>query len=305
MLLIGKRLGLAVTAVLMLLSACSSDTAEPTQMETETKQEEVNQSEDKETESTKEEDQSDKEQPDAEEQSTDEEPQTDDSEKANQETESSKKGELATVTRVVDGDTLEIQMNGEEEQVRLLLVDTPETKHPSKPVEPFGPEASEFVKDQLSGKEVRIVPGTERYDNYDRLLAYVFIDGETIQEKLLRNGLARTAYLYNDLTMLDDFHEAQQIAQDKGIGVWSIDGYAHADHDHGYHYDEEKSSEEKDNDSSSNDSGHDHYSHMEEDHDCGDFNSANEATEFMNKSIEAGYGDHRLDGDGDGVACEG
>ncbi|MGP4073549.1 thermonuclease family protein [Piscibacillus sp. B03] len=305
MLLIGKRIGLAVTAVLMLLSACSSDTAEPTQMEPETKQEEVKQSKDKETQSTKEEEQSDEEQPDAEEQSTDEEPQTDDSQKANGEAESSKKGELATVTRVVDGDTLEIQMNGEEEQVRLLLVDTPETKHPSKPVEPFGPEASEFVKEQLSGEEVRIVPGTERYDNYDRLLAYVFIDGETIQEKLLRNGLARTAYLYNDLTMLDDFHEAQQIAQDKDIGVWSIDGYAHADHDHGYHYDEEETSGEKEKDSSSNDSGHDHYSHMEEDHDCGDFNSADEATEFMNKSIEAGYGDHRLDGDGDGVACEG
>ncbi|WP_054752217.1 thermonuclease family protein [Piscibacillus salipiscarius] len=77
-------------------------------------------------------------------------------------------------------------MNGQKEDVRLLLVDTPETKHPSKPVEPFGPEASEFVKDKLSGEEVRIVPGVEKYDKYDRLLAYVFINGETIQEKLLK-----------------------------------------------------------------------------------------------------------------------
>ncbi len=206
-------------------------------------------------------------------------------------------GEEATVTRVIDGDTLEVNMDGEKEEVRLLLVDTPETKHPSEPVQPFGPEASDFVNEQLEGEEVRIVPGTEKYDKYNRLLAYVYIDGETIQEKLLRNGLARTAYLYNDLRLLDDFHEAQQIAQDQGIGVWSIEGYAHADHDHGYHYEENSKDNETDN--------HDHTQHMEDDHNCSDFSSAEEATEFMEKSIEAGYGDHRLDGDGDGVACEG
>ncbi|WP_054752215.1 excalibur calcium-binding domain-containing protein [Piscibacillus salipiscarius] len=107
--------------------------------------------------------------------------------------------------------------------------------------------------------------------------------------------------------MLDEFHEAQATAQEKDIGVWSIEGYAHADHDHGYHYEENETSsnDSTDEESSTDNSGHDHYSHMSEDHDCGDFNSAEEATEFMNKSIQQGYGNHRLDGDGDGVACEG
>lgn len=144
----------------------------------------------------------------------------------------------AVVSRVIDGDTIEVNMNGNTETVRLLLVDTPETVHPSEPVQPFGPEASQFVKNTLSGKEVRVKVGTEERDNYGRLLAYIFINGETIQEMLLREGLARTAYLYNDLTMLDQFHAVQQTAIDGGKGVWSISGYAHADHDHGYHYEE-------------------------------------------------------------------
>ncbi|WP_371018325.1 thermonuclease family protein [Pseudalkalibacillus sp. JSM 102089] len=51
--------------------------------------------------------------------------------------------------RVVDGDTLKVTLEDREETIRLLLVDTPETKHPSKPVQPYGPDASQFAKDQL------------------------------------------------------------------------------------------------------------------------------------------------------------
>ncbi|MGM0854290.1 MAG: thermonuclease family protein [Bacillota bacterium] len=148
-------------------------------------------------------------------------------------------GVLSKVTRVVDGDTIEVNYKGTEEEVRLLLVDTPETVHPSKPVQPFRKDASDFVKETLSGKEVRIKVGTEERDKYGRLLAYVFLGEETIQELLLRNGLAKTAYLYNDLTMLDEFHKEQDIARNKGIGVWSIEGDAHVDDDDGFHHEEE------------------------------------------------------------------
>lgn len=220
----------------------------------------------------------------------------------------------ATVTRVVDGDTIEILFNGKEEDVRLLLVDTPETKHPSKPVEPFGPEAFQFVKDTLSGKEVGIKVGKEERDKYGRLLAYVYIDGETIQEKLLRNGLAATAYLYNDLTMLDEFHKEQDIARNKKIGVWSIDGYAHVDHDHGYHYEEKKEIIEPKPKPAPNPApklepekqqttNNLKYDPNGPDRDCGDFDTQREAQAFMEAS---GPGDpHRLDGnDNDGLACE-
>lgn len=222
-------------------------------------------------------------------------------EQAKAEAEKEKYGVPATVTRVVDGDTLEISIDGKTEDVRLLLIDTPETVHPSEPVQPFGPEASQFVKDTLEGKNVHVKVGTEERDKYGRLLAYVYIDGETIQEKLLREGLARTAYLYNDLSMLDEFHAVQQTAIDAGIGVWSIPGYAHVDHDHGYHYQEEPEvasepvAEAKTTTSEIDTSG--------PDRDCSDFSTQAEAQAFMEAS---GPSDpHRLDGnDNDGLACE-
>lgn len=210
----------------------------------------------------------------------------------------------ATVTRVIDGDTLEISMNGQTETIRLLLVDTPETVHPQKPVEPFGPEASQYVKDTLQGKEVRIKVGLEERDNYGRLLAYVFIGEETIQEKLLKNGLAATAYLYNDLTMLEQFHNAQQTAIDAGKGVWSIPGYAHADHDHGFHYEEQaKPAPAPSPPPESAPKTNLEYDPAGPDRDCGDFSTQAAAQAFLEAS---GPSDpHRLDGnDNDGLACE-
>jgi micrococcal nuclease len=150
------------------------------------------------------------------------------------------RGVEAKVTRVVDGDTIEVLMNGKIEDIRMLLLDTPETKHPSKPVEPFGPEASKFAKETLEGKTVGIEVGLEERDNYGRVLAYVWIGSKTYQEMVLEKGLGVTAYLYNDLRLLEQFHKAQNIARDKKIGVWSISGYAHVDHNHGYHYEETK-----------------------------------------------------------------
>jgi micrococcal nuclease len=155
------------------------------------------------------------------------------------------RGVEAKVTRVVDGDTIEVLMNGKIEDIRMLLLDTPETKHPSKLVEPFGPEASEFAKKMLEGKVVGIEMGLEERDHYGRVLAYVWIGNKTYQEMVLEQGLGVTAYLYNDLRMLEQFHKAQNIAREKKIGVWSIPGYAHVDHDHGYHYEETKTTASK------------------------------------------------------------
>ncbi|MDM5335845.1 thermonuclease family protein [Fictibacillus enclensis] len=149
-------------------------------------------------------------------------------------------GTPAKVVRVIDGDTIEVLLNGKQEEIRMLLIDTPETKHPQKPVEKFGPEASQFATKTLKNKKVGIQVGKERTDKYGRILAYVWVGNKTYQEMVLEKGLAATAYLYNDLTMLDTFHKAQDKARNAKIGVWSIPGYAHVDHDHGFHYKEEK-----------------------------------------------------------------
>jgi len=132
----------------------------------------------------------------------------------------------ATVDRVVDGDTLKVTLEEREETIRLLLVDTPETKHPSKPVQPFGPEASDFAKDRLEGEKVGIEIDVSERDKYGRLLAYVWIGDQMFNEMLLEEGLARVAYIYQpNVKYVDQFQKIQRQAQEEGKGIWSIEDY--------------------------------------------------------------------------------
>jgi micrococcal nuclease len=135
------------------------------------------------------------------------------------------------VTQVVDGDTIKVLINGEEETIRLLLIDTPETVHPNKPIQPFGPEASAFVKQLLSEKRVLLELGISERDKYGRLLAYVYTaEGEMVNKLLLKNGLARVAYIYPPNTKyIDEFKEIQNQARKDNIGIWSIETYDNED----------------------------------------------------------------------------
>ncbi|QZT35497.1 thermonuclease family protein [Caldalkalibacillus thermarum TA2.A1] len=132
----------------------------------------------------------------------------------------------AFVTRVVDGDTFVAEINGQEERIRLILVDAPESIHPSKPVEPFGPEASEFAKEMLEGKEVHLELDVSERDRYGRVLAYVWIGDRMFNEMLLEKGLARVAVFPPNVKYVDRFRQIEKEAQRKGIGIWSIEDYA-------------------------------------------------------------------------------
>jgi len=132
----------------------------------------------------------------------------------------------AHVVRVVDGDTFEAIIDGREETVRLILVDTPETVHPSKPVEPFGPEASQYAKETLEGKDVRLELDVSERDQYGRVLAYVWIGDRMFNEMLLEKGLARVAVFPPDVKYVDRFREIEKEAKRKGIGIWSVENYA-------------------------------------------------------------------------------
>ena len=88
--------------------------------------------------------------------------------------------EVATVTRVVDGDTLKVMIEGKEETIRLCGVDTPESVHPSKPVEPGALEASEYTK-QLTGKTIIITYDSNSPDFFGRLLGYIWIEADNGQ----------------------------------------------------------------------------------------------------------------------------
>ena len=129
----------------------------------------------------------------------------------------------AKVSRVVDGDTIEISPtvdgNGE---VRLIGMDTPETKDPSEEVEPLGPEASAFATDTLAGRRVGLEFDVEREDQYGRLLAYVYLGGEMFNETLVREGLAQ-AYPYEPNTRYERrFATAQDQARTAGVGIWGL-----------------------------------------------------------------------------------
>ena len=131
------------------------------------------------------------------------------------------------VTSVIDGDTIKIIYEGEEISVRYLLVDTPETNHPRFGEQPFGKEATKENRKLLESGEVTIeFDAGDRFDDYDRLLAYLFVDGESVQEHLLEAGLARVAYVFPPNTRyLDEFENAEQLAKESGTGVWQFEDY--------------------------------------------------------------------------------
>ncbi len=123
------------------------------------------------------------------------------------------------VTRVVDGDTLVLQ---NDERVRLIGVDTPETKHPTKPVEPFGPEASSFTKRAVEGKVVQLKFDREKRDRYQRLLAYVYLDDWCLNEEIIRAGYSKCITRYPfDRSMKARFKLAEDEARSSGRGLWS------------------------------------------------------------------------------------
>ena len=98
----------------------------------------------------------------------------------------------ARVERVIDGDTIHVRVEGKRYTVRLIGVDTPETKHPTKPVQYFGREASDFTKAALEGKTVMLQKDRtgDTVDRYGRWLRYVLLDGDNFNARLIRDGYA-------------------------------------------------------------------------------------------------------------------
>ncbi|MFC3418308.1 thermonuclease family protein [Salinicoccus hispanicus] len=130
--------------------------------------------------------------------------------------------------RVVDGDTVNVlDDDGNELKLRLLLIDTPETVHPNKPVEPFGKDASARLTDLVNAADQLYIEYDDgaKTDHYDRELVYLYADDANVHEVLLEEGLARVGYIYEQQRYLSEFRAAEQKAKDQQIGVWSISGY--------------------------------------------------------------------------------
>jgi micrococcal nuclease len=145
-------------------------------------------------------------------------------------------GARARVVRVVDGDTLVVEVLevmdgpgagdpplGEEVRLRLIGIDTPESVKPNSPVECFGKEASAAAEALLEDQEVVLVKDVEERDGFDRLLRYVYLGAEMANARLVVNGYA-TAYTYPPNVRHSEFFvDLERQARESERGLWSPD----------------------------------------------------------------------------------
>lgn len=125
---------------------------------------------------------------------------------------------MVLVTRVVDGDTIEIE---DGEKVRYIGVNTPESVDPRKVVQCFGKEASEYNKKLVEGKRVRLEPDVEDRDKYHRLLRYVWLGDTMVNEKLMQDGYAQVMTIAPNVKYVERFKSAQTAAREAKRGLWS------------------------------------------------------------------------------------
>lgn len=125
--------------------------------------------------------------------------------------------EIYKVKRVIDGDTL-LLINGE--RVRLIGVDTPETKHPQKSVQYFGREAYLFTKQMIDGKEARFEFEGQKRDKYGRLVAYVYLlDGTFLNAEIIKQGYG-FAYTRFPFKYMEEFRRYERGARENRRGLW-------------------------------------------------------------------------------------
>ena len=128
------------------------------------------------------------------------------------------------VVKVVDGDTIDVQLGGKTERLRLIGINTPETVDPRSQVECFGKEASDRAKATLTNQTVYLEgdPSQQERDRYDRLLRYVWLsDGRLVNLDMIAQGYAYE-YTYDvPYKYQAEFRQAQQQAQSGKVGLWS------------------------------------------------------------------------------------
>ena len=125
---------------------------------------------------------------------------------------------------MIDGDTVDVDVGGGHERVRLIGIDTPETVDPRRPVECFGAEASARLEALLpEGTAVRLERDVEPRDDFGRLLAYVFrrSDDLFVNLALVEDGYAATLTRPPNVAYVDRFVAAADKARAEGRGLWS------------------------------------------------------------------------------------
>lgn len=179
--------------------------------------------------------------------------------------------------------------------IRLIGIDTPETVHPSEPVECFGPAASRFTTTSLAGETVRLEFDVERRDHYGRMLAYVWDDGKLFNSALVQRGFATVSTYPPNVRYVGRFTAAQDQAQGAGRGLWE-----------GCSVRVPETSANNTAVDGSSENGCDGYSPClppAPDYDCA--GGSGDGPEYAQGPIEVtGSDPYELDSEGDGIACE-
>lgn len=121
-------------------------------------------------------------------------------------------GDTAQVRRVIDGDTIDVYLDGEVQRVRYIGVNTPETD------EPCYSEATEANRDLVGGETVLLVKDTSETDRFDRLLRYVYVGDTFVNAELVEQGFAEAALYRPDDEHYEEFRELEVIAAEQGLG---------------------------------------------------------------------------------------
>ncbi|MFY9480897.1 MAG: thermonuclease family protein [Ilumatobacteraceae bacterium] len=136
---------------------------------------------------------------------------------------SSQDPNAATVLSVIDGDTIDISISGRTERVRLIGINTPETKHPTKGIECFGPEASAYLEQLLpKGTRLRVERDIEARDIYGRLLLYIYVADTDlfVNLELVARGFAQPMVFEPNTAHKLEFAHAATQAERSNIGMW-------------------------------------------------------------------------------------
>lgn len=130
----------------------------------------------------------------------------------------------AQVSRVVDGDTIEVALDGVSEDVRYIGVDTPESVTPGEPVECYGRRAGAFNASLVEGERVRLVFDAELRDRYGRLLAYVYAGERLVNAELVKRGYATTLEIEPNTSKAALLERLELRAGRRGLGLWGACG---------------------------------------------------------------------------------
>ncbi len=130
----------------------------------------------------------------------------------------------ARIIKVIDGDTLQVFVNGQKETIRLIGMDTPETVDPRKPIQCFGKEASDKAKEILTGKTIFLELDSTQgdKDKYNRLLRYVFLeDGTSFNKMMIAEGYAHEYTYAAPYKYQAEYKQAEVEARNNDLGLWS------------------------------------------------------------------------------------